>query len=190
MLVPLLLLVVAGLAVVGFFVFTELLDDGRGRGGGGGSAAAEPVEIVSGRDFDPLGGDGEHPEVAADAIDGDPASAWITEGYNSSDMDKEGVGYAFDLGEAVEVAGIRLDTTLPGWTFELYGSEEDFTAPPTDGRLTSTDGEDTFQADRVTEIELDPVMARYVLVWITELPTDGSDYRANIAEAEIQAAGG
>jgi hypothetical protein len=189
MLVPLLLLLVAGLAVLGFFVFTDLLDDGRGRGAGRGAAAAEPVEIASGRDFDPAGDGGEHSEVAADAIDGDPDSAWITEGYNSSDMDKEGVGYVFDVGEAVEVAGIRLDTTLPGWTFELYGSEEDFTAAPTDGRLTSSDGEDTFQAEEVTELELEPVTARYVLVWITELPSEG-EHRANIAEAEIQAAGG
>ncbi len=189
MLVPLLLLLLAGLAVLGFFVFTDLLDDGGRRGGGGGSAEAEPVEIASGRDFDPLGGDGEHPEVAADAIDGDPASAWITEGYNSPDMDKEGVGYVFDLGEPLDVSQIRLNTTQPGWTFKLYGSEEDFTSAPTDERLASMDGEDTFRAESVTEIEVEPVTARYVLVWITELPTEG-EHRANIAEAEILAAGG
>jgi hypothetical protein len=188
MLVPLLLLLVAGLAVLGFFVFTDLLEDGGRRGGG--SLEAQPVEIVFGRDFDPAGDGKEHSEEAGAAIDGDPGSAWLTEGYNSPDMDKEGVGYVLALAEAVDVARIRLDTTLPGWTFEIYGSEEDFTTAPTDGRLISTEGEETFQADRVTEIDLEPVTARYVLVWITELPSDGSDHRANISEAEIQAAGG
>jgi eukaryotic-like serine/threonine-protein kinase len=187
MLVPLILLLVAGLALVGYFVFTELVDEGGRRGGGGGQVESQPIEIASGRDFDPIGGDGEHPGEAALAIDGDPGSAWETEGYNSPDMDKEGVGYEFDLGDSFDVTGITIETSLPGWTFELYGSEESFTATPTEGRLLSTDGEDTFQADLTTEVELEPETVRYVLVWLTELPSDGSDYRGSIAEAEILA---
>jgi hypothetical protein len=191
MLVPLLLLLLAGLAVLGFFVFTDLLDDGGRRGGGGGSAEAEPVEIESGHDLDPLGDGGEYSEDVPLAFDGDRGTVWQTEGYTTPDLGgaKEGVGIVFDVGDPVDVARIRIDTTLPGWTFELYGSEEDFTAAPTDGRLASTEGEDTFRAESDTEIEVEPVTARYVLVWITELPTEG-EHRANIAEVEILAAGG
>jgi serine/threonine-protein kinase len=188
MLVPLTLLLVAGLAVLGFFVFTELDVGGGRRGGGGGQVESQPVEIASGRDFDPIGGDGEHTDEAPLAIDGDPASAWSTEGYNSPDMDKEGVGYEFDLGDSFDVTGITIESSLPGWTFELYGSEESFATTPSEGRLLSTDGEDTFQADLTTEVELEPESVRYVLVWLTELPSDGSDYRGSIAEAEILAA--
>jgi hypothetical protein len=189
MLVPLLLVVVAGLVVLGFFVFTELLDDG-GRRGGAGDLAARPVEIAGAHDLDPLGDFDEHSEDVPLAFDGDASTAWQTEGYTTADLGgaKEGVGVVFDLGEEMDVAGIRLDTSLPGWTFELYGSEEDLTVAPTDGRLTSTEGDDTFQAESVTEIELEPVTAQYVLVWITELPSEG-EHRANIEETEILAAG-
>jgi eukaryotic-like serine/threonine-protein kinase len=189
MLVPLILLLAAGLAVGGFFVFNELVDESGGGGGGGEQAVdARPVEIASGRDFDPSGDGEEHSGEAALAFDGDPTSAWITEGYNSSDMDKEGVGYEFDLGDTFDVTGITIETSFPGWTFELYGSEESFTSAPTEGRLASTDGEDTFQAELTTEVELEQETVRYVLVWLTELPSDGSDYRGSIAEAQILAA--
>ena len=187
MLVPLVLVLVAGLAVLGFFVFTELIEPGGGGGRGGRNVEARPVDIVSGRDFDPIGGDGEHSEVAAAAIDEDPASEWITEGYNSPTMDKDGVGYVFDLGESVDVTGLRLETTLPGWTFEVHASEQDFTDAPTGQPLPSIDGQETFEAEGSTDLELEPVTARYVLVWITNLPPDGSDYRASIADARILA---
>jgi hypothetical protein len=190
MLVPLLLILVAGVAVLGFFVFTDLLDDG-GRRNGGGAFAARPVEIVSGHDLDPLGDFDEYSEDVPLAFDRDDGTLWQTEGYTTADLGgaKEGVGIVFELGEPVDVAGIRLDTSLPGWTFELYGSEQDLSTAPTGQPLSSTDGEDVFQAESVTEVELEPVTARYVLVWITELPTEG-EHRANIAEAEILAAGG
>ena len=189
MLVPLILLLAAGLAVLGFFVFTELLDDGGRRGGGNRRAESRAVEIVSGRDFDPLGGFEEHSDEAPLAYDGEPSTAWQTEGYTSSDLGgaKEGVGYEFDLGESLEVTGITIETTRPGWTFELYGSEEEFTVAPSEGRLISTNGEDTFQAGQTTEVELEPASARYVLVWITGLPSEG-EHRATIAEARILAA--
>jgi hypothetical protein len=192
MFLPLILLLGAGLAVMGFLVFTRLLDDG-GRGGrAGGEVAARPVDIVSGHDFDPLGDGGEHPEDAAGAIDDDPGTFWQTEGYTTADLGgaKEGVGYVLELAEPVQVAGIRLDTTLPGWTFELHGSDPDFTEAPTGRALSSAEGETAFRAEGSNEIALEPVTARYVLVWITELASDGSGYRATIADVEILGARG
>jgi eukaryotic-like serine/threonine-protein kinase len=188
MLVPLVLVLIAGLAVVGFFVFTELIEEGGG-GGGRQRGGSESVPIASGEDFDPLGDFDEHGEEAPLAFDGDPDTSWETEEYSTPDLGgaKEGVGYVFELEETVELAAIQLQSTLPGWTFELHASEDAFSAAPTGEPLASSDGEDTFQADEETEIELEPVTARYVLVWITELP---SAPRASIAEAEFFAAGG
>jgi eukaryotic-like serine/threonine-protein kinase len=188
MLVPLILLLVAGLAVAGFFVFTELVDGGGGAGGGGDQAVdARPVDIVSAHDLDPLGDFDEYSEDVGLAFDGQAGTVWQTEGYTSSDLGgaKEGVGIVFDLGDSMEVAEVRLDTTLPGWTFELHGSEQDFTGAPTEQPLPSTDGEDTYQAEDTTRIQLEPVTARYVLVWITNLAPDGGDYRANIEELKV-----
>ena len=186
MLVPLILALVAAVAVVGFFAFTNLVDNG----GGGQRSRAETAaaEIASGRDFDPLGDGGEHPEEAALAVDGDPDTSWQTEGYTTADLGgaKDGVGYVFDLGKPVEVASITVATTLPGWTFELYASEDDFTEAPTSGALSSAEGDDTFAAEETTEIEVDPVTARYVLVWITEVVPGDGGYRATISDAEIR----
>jgi eukaryotic-like serine/threonine-protein kinase len=191
MLVPLILALVAAVAVIGYFALTDLIDGG-GRDGGGRGTEAPVVDVVSGRDFDPLGGDGEHPEEAPAAYDQSPETYWQTEGYESPDLGgtKEGVGYVFDLGEPVEVASIAVTTTLPGWTFELYASEEDFAAAPTAGALTSVEGERSFEAARTTEIEVEPVTARYVLVWITEVVPGDGGYRATISDVEVRAVRG
>ncbi len=70
-----------------------------GGGGGGGGVKSTPIEIEAAEDFDPLGGDGEHPEEVGAAIDGDPTATggtWSTESYTLgpalADSGKEGVG--------------------------------------------------------------------------------------------------
>jgi eukaryotic-like serine/threonine-protein kinase len=189
MLVPLVLVLVAGLAVLGFFVFTELIEPGGGGGRRGRDVQARPVDIVSGHDLDPLGDFDEYSEDVPLAFDGNSQTIWQTEGYTTADLGgaKEGVGVVFDVGEPVELAGIRLETTLPGWTFEVHASEQDITDAPTGQPLPSAEGEQAFEAEESTDLELDPVTARYVLVWITELPSEG-EHRATIAEARILAA--
>jgi hypothetical protein len=58
MMVPLILLLLAGLAVGGYFLFEDLTS---GNGGGSGSSQPErlePYEIAAANDYDPPPGDG------------------------------------------------------------------------------------------------------------------------------------
>jgi hypothetical protein len=166
--------VVAGLLLGGLELGGPLGIRPAPQGNGG------PYRIASVEDYDPESDDGrEHPELAELAIDGDRASAWTTERYDSPELGglKSGVGLLLDLGRPREVGAVRILTNLPDWRFELRGS--------TDGssfsRLPNADGETSFAADADTIAEVEPVRLRYLVVWITDLAPAEGGYRADIA---------
>ena len=90
---------------------------GRGRGDRGASqrrraGAPNPV------DFDPIGGDGEHPEAVDLAIDDDPATFWLTSTYGAGPAleasGKPGVGLIVETDEPVTAREIEIATDEPG----------------------------------------------------------------------------
>jgi hypothetical protein len=91
------------------------------------------------------------------------------------------VGLVFDLGEARKVHEFALQTTLPGWEFQLKGSNDpsSFSQP-----IPSTDGDSSFAASS-EPVSFQPVVFQYFLVWITELAEDDGRYQATIAEAHF-----
>ena len=136
-----------------------------------GQAAAE--------DYDPFGGDGEHPEEAARILDRDDSTAWSTESYQDG-LSKEGVGIVVDAKPGVVATrdgrphhharlhrdGLRGEREHPGhrpgdWT-EVAPSRE-------------------FASDEDVQLDTGGERFRYYLVWITALPEDereGRDLRA------------
>jgi eukaryotic-like serine/threonine-protein kinase len=183
-LVPMILLLVAALAVGGFFLFGGVLPTGIG---GQGQEEPSLVRIKDAHDFDPEGDNlAEYPDLVADAFDGDRASFWQTEGYDTEDLGgaKSGVGIYFDLGRVQDVGQVRIRTATPGWSFELKGSNdpdalEDATP------LSSSDGETTFTATGTTTVELEPTSHRYILVWVTSLAPTSDQFRATVSEIDI-----
>jgi serine/threonine-protein kinase len=145
--------------------------------------AAAALEIAGVRDFDPDGDQSERPELTTLAHDDDPETFWKTETYNSADLGgiKDGVGLRFDLGETTRVEELTLRTTVPGWTFQVLGSNDpaSFSQP-----LVSVDGETSFAASP-DPISFHPIEFRYFLVWITELAAVDGGYQATIAEARF-----
>ena len=156
-----------------------------GGGNGGKTPPPEPpqtpqtVEFTGASDFDPQGGDGEHPERTSLAFDGDPSTAWFTERYDAGfeGAAKTGVGLVLDTAESVTPATLNVQTGGGGWTFDVYGS--DSRVPPTEGPFTSG-GEETgawgdplasdVSAEESTEVELSAAgPVRHVLIWITNL---------------------
>jgi serine/threonine protein kinase len=193
MAIPILLVVLAALVVGGFSLFAGLLDEGNGPATSDGPPAEPtPVRIAGASSFDPEGDGTEHDDTVPLAHDGDPDTAWTTEGYSTADLGgaKPGVGIVFDLGRERDVAGLRLLTESPGFAFRVFtGDSVDAFDPESGSPVASTEGEDSFVADEETEVAFDPAPGRYVLVWITELATfDG--FRALVNEAEVVAAGG
>ena len=147
------------------------------RNGGGGGAAAITAQTVS--DFDPYGGDGEHPEEAPLAADGDPATSWTTQTYSTELTTlKPGVGLTFDLGKETAVSAVTI-TGSAGMDIELRAGgscEGDETA------FEEVASERGFSGE--AELTFEETSARCWLVWITKLSEAGGG-SASIAEVEF-----
>jgi serine/threonine-protein kinase len=125
-------------------------------------SAAEPavtVKLSGVGAFDPPPGDGrEHDDEAADATDGDPASYWTTERYES--FGKPGVGLVLQATPEAPVARLTLVTDTPGFTAEIRSGDAPGQARPV-SPARSVAGTTTFT--------LSSAAARYYVVWITNL---------------------
>ena len=162
------LVLAAGIAGVAA-VATGRIDPG---GNDTNVAAPTSVKLRALRDWDPVGGDREHPERVADATDGDPATSWSTETY--SNFDKDGVGLVLDAGKPVALAGIVVTSDEPGFTARIRAGNK-----PT-GPFRDVSREQAV-SDRTTfEIDTNGKEYRYYLIWITDLTR-----RAHINEVTV-----
>ena len=151
-------------------------------------ASGTEIELSAPADFDPFGTAGEHPEEVGLAIDGDPATNWLTESYDAGPAleasGKPGVGLIVSTGEAVAGRQMEILTDDPGWTAEVYGVEGD---PPDDFEgwgepLTAS----PFTAEEETSIPLNDNESDHYLIWITELTqNDEGSYFATINEVSL-----
>ena len=102
------------------------------RGANGGGATTPPpgseIELTAAQDFDPEGGDGEHPDEVKLAIDGIPNTTWQTETYTAGPdlalSGKSGVGLIVETAEPVEGQSITIGTTEGGWDAEIFAAAE------------------------------------------------------------------
>jgi len=193
MLVPVILIVLAGAAVAAGLAVGKLEIGGPLGVRPAPKASATLASGVTGkitiagvRDYDPEGDGSENPRAAPFAIDGDPATAWRTDHYSTADFGrlKEGVGLWLDLGRPVDVQRVIIRSPLSGWTFELKaGTLQQLSAP-----LSSTDGQITFTAfpSGRTTITLQPVKTSGILIWITRLAPDQGRFVAAVSEVSAQ----
>jgi hypothetical protein len=135
------------------------------------------------KDFDPFGGDGEHPSEAKAVVDQDTNSTWSTERYDGGVINnKPGVGIYVDAKPSVAARAIDVISPTRNWQGAIYAAPNG--PPPTklDGfkKLASID-----QSKTRTRVKLDPggKRYRYYLVWITKLPPDKSS--VEIAEIRL-----
>ena len=181
------LLVVALLAAVVLGAVYLISSGELGGGGGGGEpeevVEATPVQITEAVDFDPEGGDGEHPEEAGLAIDGDPETAWTTEDYETADYNgKSGVGLYVETAKPVAPAAVEITTPDPGWSMTLYAASE-----PSDSLDDWTELE---QVESIGDTERlvfdDPGRSfRYFLIWSTSPTETEAGFGASIAEVQV-----
>lgn len=148
-------------------------------GGGGGS---EPLGIINAVGFDPPPGDGaEHNAEVPRIYDGDPTTAWTTEGYESETFGgvKQGVGITVDLGQAQKINSVTLELPTTAQATVYAGDA----ATNSGTQIGQTQG-------RQGEVVLQPssdVNAQYVTVWFTSLaPSDDGRYRAAVGEIVVR----
>ncbi len=137
------------------------------------------IPVVDGTDFDPAGNGEESPDLVPLAYDGNLATAWRTVLYQQQDLaPKPGVGVVFDLGSVQNLGAVRLNLVGAGTTLEVRVSEtlgtrrKDFTLY----------GSGRNVGQIVALRSPAPVPARYILVWLKGLPSNGDTYRGGIAE--------
>jgi eukaryotic-like serine/threonine-protein kinase len=169
LLVVLLLLVAA--AAVTYLVIDSRDNEG---GGGGGETPATPIALVSATDFDPLGDGGESGGSVGNAIDGNPATAWETEQYQAPQQEfggnKDGVGLFVELDAVHDIDDVAVTTDESGWSADVYVADE----PATDLAGWGQARGSTSDAGTTADIPLDSgTRGRYVLLWLTRLPSSG-----------------
>jgi hypothetical protein len=132
------------------------------------------------RDFDPLGDKQENPDQVRNAVDLDPTTSWVTQRYRTAKFSglKPGVGLLLDLGSSRPLTRVLVAFTASGAHVQLRVAA---TAPDTlDATRLVAEDDDGKQVASLTPS--DGTRARYLLVWITELPKANDGYRVGIAE--------
>lgn len=168
-----LVLLVAGLALLGVVGAFVVLDDGVSPLEPGQAEPAKPVKLAGVGSYDPDGPDKEeHSEDAPAATDGDTTTYWTTESYRASlsALGKEGVGVVLDAGKSVGLSELTVVSETPGFTAEIRAG------PAPDGPFdTKASGSQEIESE--TTFTIEGAESRYWLIWITEL-----DGRARINE--------
>jgi hypothetical protein len=172
---PLLWALLAIVAAAVAFAAVVLLGGGghhSGGSGGGGGSTGSAVRLQGVEGYDPQGTGGEHDELAGNATDGNPSTAWTTETYDSPDFGglKDGVGLMLDTRSSVELSQVTVTTPTPGFTAEIQSGNSPAGVFTPDSSSKTVTGTTTFALNGNT--------ARYYVVWITQLPGD----RAEISE--------
>jgi serine/threonine-protein kinase len=170
------------LAIAAAMIFSNAQDSpttGDEPGRGDSTAAGAGIEVKAADDFDPHGGGEEHSEQVGLAFDGNPSTAWNTEGYNSSlqALNKAGVGLVFDLGSSVSVDRVVLKGSAD-MTVELRATDQ------SDGDENSFELIDEKTTAGTTTFDVGGQSGRYWLLWITSLPGGGGG-SGSIAEVEF-----
>lgn len=159
------------------------------------SAPAETTTLRPGAidDFDPPPGDGrENPDDVGAVIDGDPGTAWTTEGYDSPALGnlKPGVGFTIDLETPAELQRVTLTTTTPGISYEVHVPAGPDATPAGGGGPEGWRRAAALEhAPATATAELGGVPGDRVLVWITgDLQPDGRRFRAGFSDVVIEGA--
>ncbi|MGI9623490.1 MAG: protein kinase domain-containing protein [Acidimicrobiales bacterium] len=134
-------------------------------------------------DFDPMGDGSERGDLVEHAIDGDPTSMWVSEGYNNRSFGnlKTGLGLVLVLSEQATISELRVRSPTQGWAASVYTSDSpkpslDQWGDRIDARV-DIDGNATF--------DLRGVRASAVLLWVTDLGDAPPQTRMQVAELEL-----
>ncbi len=153
-----------------------------------------PLQIAGVRTFDPQGDppNDENNGEAKLAVDKNLETRWRTVKYLGNPKLgglKRGVGLIVDLGKPVPVSKVSLRLSGNGTNVEIRVPRTDpaeVTKPPTKSDSQwRTVGKQAKAGSAATISLKDPVTTRFVLVYLTSLPKEGSGYRGGIYEVGV-----
>ena len=178
-------LIGAAAIVVGVLALGGSKGNQQGRAGGGPRAI--PCHSQASARYDPHGTGGEHDGDAPKATDGNPATFWYTEHYDSPRFGglKDGVGLVLDAGSATTVSQLDRYERHAG----LHRADR-VRAARRPGRSHRSSGRRRSMAS--TTFALTGATARYYVVWITNLgahaSVDVNEVKARCLELKLRAA--
>lgn len=140
-------------------------------------AAPQPIRLRALGAYDPPPGDGrEKDELAPLATDGDPATAWTTETYDTWGY-KPGVGLVLDAGRPVRPARVLVRTDTPGFVAELRSGAS------AAGPFQTVSAGRTATPTTVYPLAAGAPARRYLLLWITQVGSaPGAGGAAHVSE--------
>jgi serine/threonine-protein kinase len=148
------------------------------RGGGQDVPVGAAIAIDGVGAYDPYGDGTEHDADAAKATDGNRATYWTTEDYNSGleGVKKAGVGLVLDTTSLVQLSRITIVTDTPGFTAEIRATN----IQGTPGQKVS----DSRVVARTTRFAIDQSAPKqFYVVWITKLAPGGHFAHVNEVHA-------
>ncbi|MDO0913473.1 protein kinase family protein [Streptomyces sp. DT2A-34] len=148
---------------------------------------SKPIAIEGVSDFDPLGSDGsENPRDIDKIYDTAPNTYWQTSFYTSSDFGrlKSGVGVILDLGKIQQVGKVTI-TFVGDTSVELRAASGDTGSEPTSLESYAKVAEGSGAS--VTLKPGESLKARYLLVWLTDLPRQADDgkFRGRVVDVKV-----
>jgi serine/threonine-protein kinase len=177
--VPLVLFVFA--AALGVAVAALLVQTGGNGEEGSGVTPGAPLAVTAVQSFDPEGGDGEHEELVARAIDGKPETEWHSETYRLPAFGpKNGVGLILRLDRPRRVGQLEVMSPNRGWAARVYVAD---TAPTTLSEWGQPVAERRGLTGQVT-FDLKGRQAGVVLLWFTD---PGAGNQARVTEVVVDA---
>jgi len=138
------------------------------------------VPIAGARSFDPEVRDEENEDRAGRAVDGNPATTWPTDRYNSREFAglKSGVGLILALDSVEALERIVVDSPSADWAASIYVSNgspaalADWGPPVAEARAIPG----------ALDLDLRGAQGDSVLIWITDL---GTANKVEIAEVAL-----
>jgi serine/threonine protein kinase len=182
-------LVVAALVVAGCVVAAVLLGSGGrptiGTGTNGTpSASATPLTVSSVAVWMMNDRSPDNPDETALTFDGNTATAWTTDHYNTPTFGGlySGMGLAIHLDGSHTLHQLTVDSSTQGWSAQTYVA----TSEPTSGQAVTAWGQPTDArtgVDGSTTFTLGGTTGQWVLLWLTNLgPAD----QANVQELVVK----
>lgn len=153
--------------------------------------SAEPLDIAGATEFMPDGSGIKQRDVA-NSVDGSPGTSWVTPRYEgfanfgNLPQRKQGSGIIVDLGKVQDVSGVDVSMYRSGQTTTVLAASPDASSPSTTADFDRPIVKRTVAGSTLKEKLDEPVRTRYVLIHITELPSDGTGgYRGGITDISV-----
>jgi len=179
------IIALAVLTAAGWLLAHELTAPHRPAAAAPPTASARTLTPARAAAFGTRGeGNGDNPQLAPFAIDGNPATAWHTDWYTTADLGnlEPGTGLLLDMGRPVTVTAARITLgSARGASLQIrIGATPTLPRMPTAAHVSDTGG--------VVRLRLTtPAHGRYVLLWFTRLPPDpAGTFQASIYDVRLE----